>query len=141
MALVKREYVAYQKTITADNLNAIQDELIDNCVTTDQVKSLGPTAQANARAQIGAVSASDVNTTVNNNNIIRASLTVSSTTMGVAQTCTGLTANHSVVNYWMGTPSAQTGDWTITPASGSFTISGSISGTTTLTLLFAPDKT
>ena len=34
----------------------------------------------------------------------------------------------------LGTPSAQTGDWTVTTASGSLTISGSISGSTTLTL-------
>ena len=40
------------------------------------------------------------------------------------------------VNMVLGTPSAQTGDWTITTANGSLTISGTsaISGSTTATL-------
>lgn len=39
-----------------------------------------------------------------------------------------------VVNSVLGTPSAQTADWTVTTSNGSLTISGSISGSTTLTL-------
>lgn len=39
-----------------------------------------------------------------------------------------------VVNSVLSNPSAQTSDWTITTSSGSLTISGSISGTTTATL-------
>ena len=39
-----------------------------------------------------------------------------------------------VINATLGTPSAQTGDWTVTTSAGSLTISGSISGSTTLTL-------
>lgn len=34
----------------------------------------------------------------------------------------------------LGNPSAQTSDWTVTTSAGSLTISGSISGSTTLTL-------
>ena len=45
-----------------------------------------------------------------------------------------VTANHVVINSVLSNPSAQTGDWTITTSSGSLTISGSISGSTTLTL-------
>ena len=37
----------------------------------------------------------------------------------------------------LGTPSAQTGDWTVTTSAGSLTISGSISGSTTATLYLA----
>jgi hypothetical protein len=37
----------------------------------------------------------------------------------------------------LGTPSAQTGDWTVTTSNGSVTISGSISGSTTATLYLA----
>lgn len=37
--------------------------------------------------------------------------------------------------YVLGTPSAQMGDWTITTANGSVTVSGTISGSTTLMLL------
>lgn len=45
-----------------------------------------------------------------------------------------ITSDMVVVNSVLGTPSAQTGDWTVSTANGSLTISGSISGSTTLTL-------
>lgn len=46
------------------------------------------------------------------------------------------------VNMILGTPSAQTGDWTITTANGSFTISGTsaISGSTTATLYLTKSR-
>lgn len=46
-----------------------------------------------------------------------------------------ITADHVVSMSTLGTPSAQTGDWTVTTTNGSLTISGSISGSTTLKLL------
>ena len=45
-----------------------------------------------------------------------------------------ITSDMVVTNSVLGTPSAQTGDWTVTTANGSLTIAGSISGSTTLTL-------
>ena len=39
-----------------------------------------------------------------------------------------------VINSILGTPSAQTGDWTVVTSDGSLTVSGTISGSTTLTL-------
>lgn len=48
-----------------------------------------------------------------------------------------ITANHVVVNAVLSDPSAQTGDWTVTTGNGSATVSGSISGSTTLTLYLA----
>lgn len=39
-----------------------------------------------------------------------------------------------VVESILGTPSAQSSDWTVTTSDGSLTISGTISGSTTLTL-------
>ena len=45
-----------------------------------------------------------------------------------------ITSDMVVVNSTLGTPSAQTGEWTITTANGSLTIAGNISGSTTLTL-------
>ena len=39
-----------------------------------------------------------------------------------------------VINSVLDTPASQTGDWTVTTSNGSLTISGSISGSTTLTL-------
>lgn len=45
-----------------------------------------------------------------------------------------ITSDMVVVNSVLGTPSAQTGDWTVTTSNGSANIAGSISGSTTLTL-------
>ena len=45
-----------------------------------------------------------------------------------------ITSDMVVVNSVLGTPSAQTGDWTVTTANGSVTVTGDISGSTTLTL-------
>lgn len=48
-----------------------------------------------------------------------------------------VTADHVCLKAELGTPSAQTGDWTVTTSNGSVTISGSISGSTTATLYLA----
>lgn len=48
-----------------------------------------------------------------------------------------ITADHVVVNSVLGTPSAQTGDWTVTTSAGSLTIAGTMSFSTTLTLYLA----
>lgn len=45
-----------------------------------------------------------------------------------------ITADMVVVNSELGTPSAQTGDWTVTTSDGSLTIAGTISGSTTAKL-------
>lgn len=45
-----------------------------------------------------------------------------------------ITANHEVIRAELGTPSAQTGDWTVTTANGSLTLSGSIIDSTTVLL-------
>jgi hypothetical protein len=45
-----------------------------------------------------------------------------------------ITADMVVVNSELGTPSAQTGDWTVTASDGSLTIAGNISGSTTAKL-------
>lgn len=45
-----------------------------------------------------------------------------------------ITADMVVVNSTIGTPAAQRGDWTVTTSAGSLTVSGTISGSTTLKL-------
>lgn len=45
-----------------------------------------------------------------------------------------ITSDMVVVKSILGTPSAQTGDWTVTTADGSVTVTGDISGSTALTL-------
>lgn len=43
-------------------------------------------------------------------------------------------AAHSLIYAVLGTPSAQQGDWTVTTANGSVTVSGAIGGSTSLVL-------
>ena len=50
-----------------------------------------------------------------------------------------ITDKHVVVNSVLSNPSAQTGNWTVTTSNGSLTISGSIFGTTTITLYLMPN--
>lgn len=46
-----------------------------------------------------------------------------------------ITADHVVIQAELGTPAAQTGVWTVTTSAGSVTLSGTISGSTTVTLV------
>lgn len=45
-----------------------------------------------------------------------------------------ITSDMVVLESSLGTPSAQTGDWTVTTGSGTLTVDGSISGSTTLNI-------
>ncbi len=51
-----------------------------------------------------------------------------------------ITEDMVVVNQTLGAPAAQTGDWTVSTSNGSLTISGSISGSTTLTLYLSKSR-
>lgn len=55
-------------------------------------------------------------------------------------TNSNITSDMVVVNSVLGSPAAQTGDWTVTTSDGSLTVSGSISGSTTLTLYLAKSR-
>lgn len=46
----------------------------------------------------------------------------------------GVTANHVVLNSTLSNPTAQTGNWTVTTAADSITISGNVNGTTNIVL-------
>ena len=65
------------------------------------------------------------------------SVTISS--MPFTHAVTGLTADHHCIRMELGTPSAQTSDWSVTTTSGSYTITGTLatSGSTTAVLGFA----
>lgn len=52
-----------------------------------------------------------------------------------------ITSDMEVINCVLSNPSAQTGDWTVTTSDGSLTVSGSISGTTNITLYLAEPST
>lgn len=53
----------------------------------------------------------------------------------------GITANMECIHSILSNPSAQTGDWTVTTSAGSVSVSGSISGTTNITLYLAEPST
>lgn len=46
-----------------------------------------------------------------------------------------ITANHVVVREELGSPNAQKSNWTVVTSSGSLTVNGTISGSTTLRLI------
>lgn len=50
---------------------------------------------------------------------------------------TNITNDMVVVHSVLGTPAAQVGNWTVTTSNGSLTISGTIDGSTTVTLYLA----
>lgn len=52
MALEKVNYIDHNTIIGAENLNAIQDEIIQKCVTVEQ-KTFTTTQKTQARANIG----------------------------------------------------------------------------------------
>lgn len=62
------------------------------------------------------------------------------TSLPVTITNSGIRAEMALLRAEFGNRSAQTGDWTVTPANGSVTISGTISGSTTLVLYMASEQ-
>lgn len=127
MALTKVTYTDEQTVITAKNLNDIQDELINKCVTVDSRSTAFTDAQkAQARTNIDAVSVTDAKVLV---------LTVSSvSSLPRTVANTNITDDMVVVNSTLSDPTAQMDNWTVTTATGSLTISGTVSGTTNITL-------
>lgn len=134
MSIVKTTFIDYSTVIDADFLNDLQDEIIDKCVTVDS-KTFSSTQQAQARTNIGAVGTADLSAAVDAVKLLVVSGTISESNRTISNA--SITADMVVANAVIGTPSAQTGDWTVTTAAGSVTISGSISGSTTITLYLA----
>ena len=69
-------------------------------------------------------------------------VTISSvSSLSTTRTVSGITADMICYEATLSNPSAQTSDWTVTTAANQITISGSISGTTDITLLMGPCRT
>ncbi len=94
------------------------------------LSSLDTTAKTSAVAAIN-----EVNTKVSKTEVLIINVASFSSLPQTASDA-NIESDMVVVNSVLGTPSAQTGDWTITTSNGSLTISGTsaISGSTTLTL-------
>ena len=131
MSLTKVDYTDYQTVIGAANLNAIQDEIILRCNTVEQ-KTFSDSQKAQARTNIGAVSSTDVNTAVTTAKPLVVSGTISDSNRIISNSA--ITATMVVVHSVIANPAVQTGDWTVTTAAGSATITGNLSGSTTVTL-------
>lgn len=132
MAYTKTQWVNNQApAIDADNLNKIEQGIYDahtekqdtlvsgtniKTVNSESLLGAGDIEIVGGVLQVDVPSFSSLPQTVSNADV---------------------TADHVVVNSVLGTPSAQTGDWTVTTSAGSLTIAGSISGSTTLTLYLA----
>ena len=144
MAITKTTFVAHSSpAVSASWLNALQDEIIQNCVTADQVKTFGDTQKANARSQIGAVSSADVATAVGNAKVIvfkLSSITMRSYSTSDNSAIANVTSNHTVVEAVFSNPGAMASDLTVTTGSASVTLQGTmVSGQNTdLTLKLLP---
>lgn len=103
--------------------NNLKDKLRTDVLTISQ-QTLSASQQMQARTNISAVKA----VTVDMGTI---------TALPVTMTATGVTAKMVCVYSNLGTPSAQTGDWTVTTDTNSVTLSGSIAsgGSTTVKLV------
>lgn len=138
-------YVKVYESIIDDSAIESQDEFtaleealsaVSDVVTHSELQSVGAANKGVYFDSDGSAQPMtyEVNSDVPAKPVISQSVTVSSLPMTV--NVTGITAQHKAIWAQLGTPSAQTSDWTITSASGQFTISGSISGSTTVTLVF-----
>lgn len=132
MAYTKTQWVNNQApAIDADNLNKIEQGIYDahtekqdtlvsgtniKTVNSESLLGAGDIEIVGGVLQVDVPSFSSLPQTVSNADV---------------------TADHVVVNSVLGTPSTQTGDWTVTTSAGSLTIAGTISGSTTLTLYLA----
>lgn len=104
----------------------------ENLPTVDQTYSSSST---NAQSGVAVASAiSTAKTEVVNELTVLVITSSSFSSLPQTLTNSSITADHVVVNSILSNPSAQTSDWTVTTSNGSLSISGSISGATTITL-------
>ena len=62
------------------------------------------------------------------------SLTGTGSTVTASKSNAKITADHELIGYALGTPSAQVGSLTVTPGAGTVQVQGAINGSTTLTI-------
>ena len=114
------------------NNNVLPQQQMQNIPTVDQTYS-----SISTNAQSGVAVASAVATAkAEAIDEIKCLVLTSSSFSFLPQTITNtaITSDMVVINSVLSNPSAQTGDWAVTTSNGSLSISGSISGSTTITL-------
>ena len=119
------------KDIVIDGLKFFRQQLLSDTVSqSDSNHALSRAGGYSLQQQINQL----------NQSLITVSLgTISS--LPVTKTVNGVNSNMVVLESTLGTPSAQTSDWTVTTSTNSIQISGSISGSTTLTLVLGTPVT
>lgn len=117
--------------VLASAVKSVNNELPDSQgnVDVDTMPSGGTTGQILTK-----LSNNDGDVGWLDNNKVLVITTSSFSSLPQTITNSAITSNMVVVNSVLSNPSAQTEDWTVTTSNGSLTISGSISGSTTLTL-------
>lgn len=137
MAYTKTQWVNNQApAIDADNLNKIEQGIYDAHEEITDVKGDIPQNVSDLTNDLGFQTASQVATAVTEAKVLQVDI-ASFSSLPQTVTNSAITSNMVVVNSVLGTPSAQTGEWTVTTGTGTLTVSGSISGSTTLTLYLA----
>lgn len=105
---------------------------------------VGTLANLTTTAQSDAVSAiNEVDAHADSNTLLRKCLVVNIaafSSLPKTVSNSNITSDMVVINSVVGTPSAMLSDWTWTTSNGSITISGTISGSTTLTLYLLPSR-
>lgn len=135
---------------TAQTIVGAVNEIVGNLDTLDGSKipvSASDTTKVSAKlsgieanVSANAQDISDLQTTASELRILKVTM---SSFSSLPQTVTNaaITTDMVCIKAELGTPSAQTGDWTVnTDTAGQVTVSGSISGSTTLTLYLAKSR-
>ena len=138
MALSKTTFVAHSSPpIGAQFLNALQDEVIDKCLTVE-AKTFTAAQKEQARDNIGAIDESVATAKADGAKVLKLS-TGSTTVSSLPYTFYDSRIKDSMecVHAVLSNPSAQAGDWTVTTSNdynGYAQITGTISGSTTITI-------
>lgn len=112
-------------------LSTTSENPIANKVVTNAIGNL-PSLQTDVKTNlVGAIN--EVDTKVSKTEVLIINV-ASFSSLPQTVSNSNIESDMVVVNSVLGTPSAQTANWTVTTSNGSLTISGSISGSTTATL-------
>lgn len=138
MRLLKHSYTNYDTSnpIDADNLNEMQDAIIDleDVALSHEVQVLTANQKAQARANIEAITASEASVKANTAKVVKVSAS-NVTALPFTITDTNITSSMVVVDCVLSNPAAQSNDWTVKTSTGSAKITGTLKGTTDITLL------
>ena len=116
------------------NGHTVQTDVPSNAIFTDTTYGIATTSTAGLLSAADKIKLDSIITS-NANSPIIAVETSSFSSLPVTITSDKITENHYLVESTLSNPSAQTGDWTVTTANGSMTISGTISGSTTAQII------